>query len=142
MGRFAKNYEIKTGSHAVRLPLGSNSVGPDLAVEGQVRFNSDNPLGFEFFHNNAWHSSAVSGRVQIVRDSFTGDGTTLTFTPMSVAHTDPKDILVFISGVFQDPATAYTVSGVNITFTSAPPIPTFGATSVVILHNFNSTNAV
>jgi hypothetical protein len=39
MGRYLKNTQLEGGSYAVQLPLGSASVGPDVPVNGQIRFN-------------------------------------------------------------------------------------------------------
>lgn len=54
--------------------------------------------------------------------SYTGDGTSATFTlPAQITSlTSAEDIQVYISGVYQTPNTAYTISGGNITFTPAP----------------------
>ena len=42
MARYLKNTQLKGGSYAVQLPLGSNTVGPDSPVDGQIRFNRSN----------------------------------------------------------------------------------------------------
>lgn len=57
-----------------------------------------------------------------VTDSFSGNATTTAFT-MSVAPANTSSALVAISGVLQDPTT-YSVSGLTLTFTSAPPVGT------------------
>jgi hypothetical protein len=137
MGRFVKNYELRTGSHAVRLPIGSNAIGPDLPVVGQVRYNVDSIDGLEYFHLGAWRSFAEVGRVEIVKDNFIGDGSSVAFNPMTNSYLIGQEtsILVFVGNVFQEPGVAYSVIGNTITFTSAPDL----GMSIVILHNFNST---
>jgi hypothetical protein len=137
MGRFVKNYAIHTGGHAVGLPIGSNLIGPDSPIDGQVRINLDNAAGLEYYFNGAWKPVSAVGRVTIVKDDFIGDGAMVGFGPMTNSYTTGQEagILVFISSVFQEPGVAYVVSGTSIIFTSAPP---FGST-IVILHNFNST---
>jgi hypothetical protein len=54
-----------------------------------------------------------------VVDTFTGNGSTTAFT-MSLAPASTTSMLVIISGVTQDPST-YTVSGLTLTFSVAPP---------------------
>jgi hypothetical protein len=60
--------------------------------------------------------------VAFVTDSFSGNASTTAFT-MSVAPANTSSALVAISGVLQDPTT-YSVSGLTLTFTSAPPVGT------------------
>jgi hypothetical protein len=82
---------------------------------------------------------AKIGSVQLVTDSFNGNGTTTTFT-MSQAESDPTSIAVFIGGVYQQPNVNYTVSGTAITFASPPPAPGVNPNTVIVMHNLNSTN--
>jgi hypothetical protein len=53
-------------------------------------------------------------------DSYTGDGSTTDYT-MTVVPADAQQVQVFVGSVYQEPTTAYTVSGLTLTFTSAPP---------------------
>ena len=55
----------------------------------------------------------------IVEDSFSGDGSTTSFT-LTQASANSASTLVVIAGVTQDPNT-YSVSGNTLTFTTAPP---------------------
>ena len=53
--------------------------------------------------------------------SATGDGSSTTFSGFfSSAPAAVANVLVFIDNVYQEPTENYTVSGTNITFTSAP----------------------
>lgn len=52
-------------------------------------------------------------------DTFTGDGTTTTFT-LSENVLEAKHLLVTVAAVMQTPTTAYTAQGTTLTFTSAP----------------------
>ena len=140
MGRFLKNTQIKAGSYAIQLPLGTNSLGPDAPVNGQVRFNESNSR-VELFYNAQWNQIAKIGNVTITVDEFTGDGISQTDFTMSQAETDPNAILVHIGGVYQQPTTNYTVSGTTIHFTSVPPAPGVNPNKIVVVHNLNSTNA-
>lgn len=142
MGRYLKNTQLEGGSYAIQLPLGSNSIGPDSPVNGQIRYNQSNSK-IEFFYNGFWNQVAKIGSVSIVVDDLVGDGVTTAFT-MSQAETDPNAVVVTIGGVYQLPGTAYTVSGTTINFTSAPPAPNLpnSPNRINIIHNLNSTDAV
>lgn len=139
MGRYLKNTQILGGSYSVQLPLGSNSLGPDVPVDGQVRFNQSNSR-VELFYNSQWNQIAKIGNVAIVVDEFTGDNSEVNFT-MSQGETSPNSILVSIGGVYQQPTTNYTISGTTITFTSPPPAPGVNPNKIVVVHNLNSTDA-
>jgi hypothetical protein len=139
MGRYLKNSDLRTGSYAIQIPVGSSSVGPDAPQNGQMRFNQTNTR-LEMFYNSAWNQVAKIGAVSIVVDEFAGDGTALAFT-MSQSESIDSAILVSIGGVYQQPSTSYTVSGTTITFTSPPPAPGINPNKIVVVHNLNSTNA-
>lgn len=142
MGRFVKNLGLHSGSYAIRMPLGSASLGPQQPRDGQVRFNvSANTL--EVFYSSAWHGISQAGRVEITKDVFIGDGVTQSFTmvnqplpPEAYSAGQEAEALVFIGNVFQEPGLAYSLSGADIFFTSAPDL----GVRIVILHNFNSTH--
>ena len=138
MGRLLKNPDLDSGILGVRLPIGSNALS-DNPVNGIIRYNIDNNK-IEFYYNNQWNQVAKIGTVQVVVDTFTGDGTTTAFT-MSQTESDPANIIVQIGGVYQQPTANYTVSGATITFTSAPPAPGVNPNMIVVVHNLNSTNA-
>ena len=140
MGRYLKNTQLEGGSYAVQLPLGSSSVGPDVPVNGQIRFNQSNTR-VELFYNSVWNTIAKVGTVAIVVDEFTGDAVLTAFT-MSQAESSDSAILVSIGGVYQQPTTNYTTDGTTtITFTSPPPAPGVNPNKIVVVHNLNSTNA-
>lgn len=141
MGRYLKNTQLRGGSYAVQLPIGTSSLGPDSPVDGQIRYNQTNSK-VELFINGMWNQVAKIGSVNIVVDEFTGDGLTTTFT-MSQAESSATAVLVQIGGVYQQPTTNYTVNGTTtITFTSPPPAPGINPNKIVVVHNLNSTNAV
>ena len=140
MGRYLKNTQLEGGSYAIQLPLGSNSVGPDVPQNGQIRFNTSNNR-VELFYNGVFNQIAKIGSVSIVVDEFTGDGVTTQFT-MSQAESSESAVLVSIGGVYQQPITNYTVDGsTTITFTSPPPAPGVNPNKIVVVHNLNSTDA-
>lgn len=63
-------------------------------------------------------------------DTFNGDGSTVAFT-LSVAPASAASISVHISGLYQTPGVAYTISGKTLTFTGAPPA---GTGNIIVLH--------
>jgi hypothetical protein len=137
MGRYIKNARITTGSHAVVMPLSTNTLGPQFPESGQVKYNEEtNKL--QVYVPTGWKDVATVGDVTVVKDYFIGDGTTSTFA-MSKSYFSGQEanMLVFVANVFQNPNVTYTVSGTNITFVGVPG----PGSQVVILHNFNSTNA-
>jgi hypothetical protein len=140
MGRFAKNTSIKTGSYAIKMPIGDTAiVTPQYPVTGQVKFNQEHNK-LEVFYLNAWHevSSSLNGRVNIVKDTFAGDGVTTTF-PMTSSYSasDAAMILVFAGGLYQEPGHSYTVNGYMLHFDESPPL----GVKVLVLHNFGSIHA-
>ena len=141
MGRYLKNTQLLGGSYAIQMPLGSNSLGPDSPVDGQMRFNTSN-LRLEMFFSGVWNQVAKIGSVNITVDEFTGDGVQTQFT-MSQAESSANAVLVSIGGVYQQPSINYTVNGTTtITFTSPPPAPGINPNKIVVVHNLHSTDAV
>lgn len=139
MGRYAKNTEVNSGQYAVRLPVGSTAVGPDVPVDGQTRFNTTNS-SVEFFYNAKWNILARVGKVPIIIDDFVGNGEVVSFT-MSQRELSETDIVVMIGGVYQQPIQNYIVDGDQLTFTSPPPPPGINPNRIVVVHNLNSTDA-
>lgn len=139
MARFLKNPDLANGAQAARLPIVPSSAYGDSPSNGLIRFNqSSNRV--EFYYNGAWSQIAKIGSVQIVVDTLgPGDGVTSNFT-MSQAETDTTAIAVFVGGVYQQPDTHYSVSGVGIQFMTAPPLGSINPTTIVVIHNINSTN--
>ena len=66
----------------------------------------------------------------VVKDSFSGDGSTVAFTLSKVATTN--SVSVFVENVRQEPTTAYAVSGTTLTFTAAPV--TSSGNNIYVLH--------
>lgn len=139
MARFLKNPDLAYNAQAARLPIVPSSAYGDTPDNGLIRFNQATNR-VEFYYNGAWSQIAKIGAVQIVVDTLgPGDGMTANFT-MSQAETDPTAIAVFVGGVYQQPVTHYTVSGVGIQFATAPPLGTINPTTIIVIHNINSTN--
>ena len=119
MGYFVKNRRLQSGSSGVVIPTGSAADRPDYPVFGMIRYNTTS--GFcEFYNGTIWQSFGTGGTVNYTVDSYTGDGSTTEYT-MTVVPADDQQVQVFVGSVYQEPTTAYTVSGLTLTFTSAPP---------------------
>jgi hypothetical protein len=140
MGHMLKNTVFKTGSYALGLPIGTNSVGPYPPVVGQARWNTSTSR-FEYYTGSAWLATAHEGNVTIVADkSFVGNSTRVLFEPMSYSYSSGQEaqVIVFVGTVYQIPGTNYTFAGnSSIQFSSAPS----NLSSITILHNFASTTA-
>jgi hypothetical protein len=148
MGRYLKNTQLVVGSYAVQLPLGSASVGPDVPVDGQIRFNSTNDK-IEFYYNGQWNQIAKIGQVPITTDTFTtiDGGIVNQFTMINASRNyiagEEASILVFISGVQQRPVEHYHFSSglaSNQLYLEPSAVGDAGQT-VLVIHNFNSTDA-
>lgn len=141
MGRFIKNATIPTGSYAIRLPMGTSSLGPVNPADGQVRFNQSNSK-VEMYFSGLWNQIAKIGSVEVEKDLFTTANATTAYGPMSYSYNagQEENVLVFVGGVFQVPGTNYTFNG-NTTITLNPTDGTAGQT-ITVLHKFNSTDAV
>jgi len=135
IGRLLKNDTIETASSAITVPTGTTGERPTTPENGQIRYNtSDNVL--EMYVNGAWKTIARVGLVSMVKDTFTGDGSTLAYTASQSIAND-QDVMVHVGNVHQNPGVAYTVSGTTITFTSPPP----DTHTIIVQHGFNSTDA-
>jgi hypothetical protein len=90
----------------------------------------------EYYDGSAFVQFSKEGDIPITQDSFTGDNSTTAFTmSKSVASNQTQRVVVAVGNVYQNPATAYTLSGTTITFTSPP-----GASeSITVIHGYDST---
>ena len=121
MGYYVKNRQLQSGSTGVVLPTGSTSQRPDNPTFGLIRYNTDQGQ-IEYFNGSVFQYLAVTGGGQNTVDTFYGDGTQTVFT-MSQTETSETQIVVFVGSLYQIPVTNYTVNGgLDITFTSAPPL--------------------
>lgn len=140
MGRLAKNPTITNAiAQSMVLPTGTTANRPTAPVFGTFRFNlSTNKL--EIWNGSEWRTIGSEGVVNLVKDTFTGDGTTTVFGAMSYSKTAGNEVtvMVYVGNVYQNPGVAYTFNGTtNITFTSPPPL----GHSIVVVHGFDSTVA-
>jgi len=120
---------------AVEIPAGATAERPATSKAGDLRFNTDTNK-MEYFDGSGFVQFSKEGAVPVTQDSFTGDGSTTAFTmSTSVTSNQTQRIVVAVGNVYQNPASAYTLSGTTITFTSPP-----GDTeTITVIHGYDST---
>ena len=106
---------------AFRLPSGNTAARPS-AASGIIRFNSQTGLYEGCQDGSTFVNFAIAGDAPTFsKVSATGDGSTTTFSGFfGSAPENVNNVFVYIDNVYQEPTENYTVSGTNITFTSAP----------------------
>ena len=133
----------------MQLPLGSSTIGPDVPVDGQIRFNQTNNK-IEFYYNSAWNQVAKIGSVPITThanvtyDSVSGSNEiVMTDTPRNYIRGDEANVLVFVGGVQQTPNLHYQFSaGVASNRIYLTPSTSGDAGQpILVIHNLNSTDA-
>ena len=136
-----KNTVFRGGSHALGIPQGTNTIGPEHPVNGQTRYNSDTGK-LEFWANvtgtPSWNAVAREGNVSIQYTSFTGNNVQQVFGPIKGAYssTQANLLLVTVGTTLQVPGTNFTCDGSdNITFTSPPS----NGAQIVVAEGFGST---
>ena len=92
---------------------------------------------FEFYNGTNWVqvTGAVGGKHTITKDSFTLDGSTLAYTPLSFEPSADQNVLVFIDGIFQNDS-QYNISGTTITLTSI--LEADNGKTLTVLHGFDT----
>ena len=142
MARFVKTKNIDASvkqaeSGGVSVPSGAAADRSENPIAGELRFNTDTN-NLEIYNGTIYVTVANTGFASITQDSFTGDGSTLAFTmSTSVTSNQTQRIVVAVGNVYQNPATAYTLSGTTITFTSPPG----DSETITVIHGFDSTTA-
>ena len=127
-GRFLKEPRIDGGAKSIGIPAGNTAKRPESPTFGTFRFNTD--VGRLEFHNGTtFKQVALDGEKTLTVDTFTGDGTSSTFT-LSSTPTGTGQILVFIGGVHQESDTHYTLASDDLTFNE--PVPDGETISVII----------
>jgi len=135
-GKFIKATELSISAQsAIKLPTGTSAQRPANPVNGQIRYNTSDAV-MEMYIGGAWVTIAKVGLVSIVKDTFTGDGSTLAYTA-SQSIANEQDVIVHVGNVHQNPGVAYIVSGTTITFTSPPP----DTHTIIVQHGYNSSEA-
>ena len=136
MGRFVKNFSIAEGHETLGIPSGPTATQPADATPGSLRYNTT-LNSFEFYNgtNFVQVTGAVGGKHTITRDSFTLDGSTLAYTPLSFEPSADQNVLVFIDGIFQNDS-QYNISGTTITLSSI--LEADNGKTLTVLHGFDT----
>jgi hypothetical protein len=143
MAGFTKTKSASDGGTLIKatvsdgIAVGGTASRPADPSEGEFRYNSDTNA-LEYFDGAVYRSISYAGTVAVTQDSFTGDGSTLAFTmSTSVTGNEEQRVIVAVGNVFQNPASAYTVSGTTCTFTSPPG----SSETITIIHGLDSNVA-
>ena len=117
----AYDLDLSGSTDALRLPVGSTGQRPSGAT-GIIRFNTTTSKYEGCSDGSTFTEFAIAGSAPtFTKESTTGDGSTTTFSGFfSSAPESANNVFVYIDNVYQEPTENYTVSGTNITFTSAP----------------------
>ena len=117
----AYDLDISGSTDAINLPQGNTAARPTAAA-GIIRFNSQTGQYEGCQDGSTFINFATAGSAPtFTKESTTGDGSTTTFTGFfSSAPESANNVFVYIDNVYQEPTENYSVSGTNITFTSAP----------------------
>ena len=99
-------------NQALKLPYGDTDQRPASPEEGFIRYNSTTNA-VEVYSAGAWVKVGDPDTSAVTVDSFTGDGSTTTFT-LSKGNLSTNQVLVTINGVSQH-ITSYSVSGSTLT---------------------------
>jgi len=136
MGRFVKNFSLADGHETLGIPSGPTSTQPADATPGALRYNTT-LNSFEFYNgtNFVQVTGAVGGKHTITRNSFTLDGSTLAYTPLSFEPSADQNVLVFIDGIFQNDS-QYNISGTTITLSSI--LEADNGKTLTVLHGFDT----
>ena len=117
----AYDLDASGSTDALRVPIGTTANRPTAAT-GIIRYNSTTAKYEGCTDGSTFVDFAIAGDTPtFTKESTTGDGSTTTFTGFfSSAPESANNVFVYIDNVYQEPTENYTVSGTNITFTSAP----------------------
>ena len=117
----AYDLDVSGSTDALRLPVGTTGQRPTGAT-GILRFNTTTGKYEGCADGSTFIELATAGSTPtFTKESTTGDGSTTTFTGFfSSAPESANNVFVYIDNVYQEPTENYTISGTNITFTSAP----------------------
>jgi hypothetical protein len=144
MAKYLKNTQLRGGSYAIQLPMGTSLRGPDSPVNGQIRFNQTTNK-IEFYYNNLWNQIAKIGTVDIEIDNLTLSVSNAQY-PMKYSYKSGEEayVLVFVGGVQQTPLVNYQFeqSGLSSNLLYLQPGPGDDGQTLVVIHNLNSTKTI
>jgi hypothetical protein len=113
--------DIGSSTDALKLPQGDTAQRP-TAAPGIIRFNTETGKYEGSTDGSTYTDFATAGDAPtFTKETTTGDGSTTTFAGFfSTEPANANNVFVYIDNVYQEPTENYSVSGTNITFTSAP----------------------
>ena len=103
------------GTGALKVPVGTTAQRPTAAT-GQLRWNSTDGA-LEIYNGTAW-TAVGTGSSNKVLNTFTGDGSTTTFT-LTVTPANEDALMVFIDGAYQE-AGDYVLTNNQLALDTAP----------------------
>jgi len=113
------------------LPKGSTAQRP-TGQTGIIRFNNDTSKYEVCLDGSTWTALKTEATSKtVLKDVFTGDGSTQTFISANVT-TAPENLIVYIDSVMQEPDLNYTTDGTTSAITITDEAPHIGARIVVI----------
>lgn len=123
---------VLLGTSGLVIPKGSTETRP-TAQTGIIRYNTTTGKYEVSQDGSTWTALRTEQTSrEVIKDVFTGDGSTVTFISPNVS-TAPENVIVYIDGVMQEPDFNYTTDGstssITITGGDAPHV---GARIVVI----------
>ena len=103
------------GTGALKIPVGTTAQRPTAAT-GQIRWNSTDGA-IEVYNGSAW-TAVGTGSSNKVLNTFTGDGSTTTFT-LTITPANEDALMVFIDGAYQE-AGDYVLTNNSLALDTAP----------------------
>ena len=103
------------GTGALKIPVGTTAQRPTAAT-GQIRWNSTDGA-IEVYNGSAW-TAVGTGSSNKVLNTFTGDGSTTTFT-LTITPANEDALMVFIDGAYQE-AGDYVLTDNSLALDTAP----------------------
>jgi len=130
---------IFQGTTSITVPKGNTAQRPS-PQEGVLRFNTQTGKYEVSEDGTTWSSLRTEHTAQeISKDIFVGDGSTTSFT-MTKSPSDPKNVVLYVDGVMQEPVENYSMAGNVLSFTGGDDGSTIEAphqgARIVVMHGF------